>query len=146
MTTTHISSRSTYHPEPSRSRTATDMDCPTSKPTPTGARLTSSPTATDSSSIPQAEISVDLLAGVPNMIFSDTNFAMQVSLFHQIHCLQKIRDAIVQGDPKHDTRHCLNLLRQTAVRQRHDPRPPEFGARYGRARDPSRLSGVAEGV
>jgi len=38
-----------------------------------------------------------------------------VAMFHQMHCLQKIRDAIVQGDPGHHTRHCLNLLRQAVL-------------------------------
>ena len=36
-------------------------------------------------------------------------------MFHQMHCLQKIRDAIIQGDPNHHTRHCLNLLRQVVL-------------------------------
>ncbi|KAJ7780712.1 hypothetical protein DFH07DRAFT_793165 [Mycena maculata] len=38
-----------------------------------------------------------------------------IAMFHQMHCLQKIRHAIVQGDPGHHTRHCLNLLRQTVL-------------------------------
>ncbi|KAJ7143528.1 hypothetical protein C8R43DRAFT_953969 [Mycena crocata] len=38
-----------------------------------------------------------------------------VAMFHQMHCLQRIRTAIVQGDPGHHTRHCLNLLRQTVL-------------------------------
>ncbi|KAF9020771.1 hypothetical protein BDZ89DRAFT_1164078 [Hymenopellis radicata] len=38
-----------------------------------------------------------------------------IAMFHQMHCLQKIRDAIVQGDAGHHTRHCLNLLRQTVL-------------------------------
>jgi hypothetical protein len=38
-----------------------------------------------------------------------------VAMFHQLHCLQRIRDAIVQGDPGHHTRHCLNLLRQAVL-------------------------------
>ena len=38
-----------------------------------------------------------------------------VAMFHQMPCLQKIRDAIVQGDPGHHTRHCLNLLRQAVL-------------------------------
>jgi hypothetical protein len=36
-------------------------------------------------------------------------------MFHQMHCLQMIRSAIVQGDPGHHTRHCLNLLRQAIL-------------------------------
>jgi hypothetical protein len=36
-------------------------------------------------------------------------------MYHQMHCLQRIRSAIVQGDPGHHTRHCLNLLRQTVL-------------------------------
>ncbi|KAJ7022735.1 hypothetical protein C8F04DRAFT_1137192 [Mycena alexandri] len=38
-----------------------------------------------------------------------------IAMFHQMHCLQRIRTAIVQGDPGHHTRHCLNLLRQTVL-------------------------------
>jgi hypothetical protein len=38
-----------------------------------------------------------------------------VSMFHQMHCLQKIRSAIVQGDAGHHVRHCLNLLRQAVL-------------------------------
>ncbi|KIM81579.1 hypothetical protein PILCRDRAFT_8628 [Piloderma croceum F 1598] len=38
-----------------------------------------------------------------------------VAMFHQMHCLQKIREAIVQGDAGHHTRHCLNLLRQVVL-------------------------------
>ena len=32
-----------------------------------------------------------------------------------MHCLQKIREAIIQGDPGHHTQHCLNLLRQVVL-------------------------------
>ncbi|KAJ7081762.1 hypothetical protein B0H15DRAFT_952783 [Mycena belliarum] len=38
-----------------------------------------------------------------------------IAMFHQMHCLQRIRSALVQGDPGHHTRHCLNLLRQTVL-------------------------------
>ncbi|KAJ7189033.1 hypothetical protein C8R46DRAFT_1157776 [Mycena filopes] len=38
-----------------------------------------------------------------------------IAMFHQMHCLQKIRDVIVLGSPDHHTRHCLNLLRQTVL-------------------------------
>ncbi|KAJ6584054.1 hypothetical protein DFH09DRAFT_1359971 [Mycena vulgaris] len=38
-----------------------------------------------------------------------------IAMFHQMHCLQRIRTALVQGDPGHHTRHCLNLLRQTVL-------------------------------
>jgi len=38
-----------------------------------------------------------------------------IAMYHQMHCLQRIRNAIVQGDPGHHTRHCLNLLRQTVL-------------------------------
>ncbi|KAJ7851630.1 hypothetical protein B0H14DRAFT_3866257 [Mycena olivaceomarginata] len=38
-----------------------------------------------------------------------------IAMYHQMHCLQRIRNAIVQGDPSHHTRHCLNLLRQTVL-------------------------------
>ncbi|KIM73563.1 hypothetical protein PILCRDRAFT_93002 [Piloderma croceum F 1598] len=38
-----------------------------------------------------------------------------VSMFHQMHCLQRIRNAIVHGDPGYHTRHCLNLLRQAIL-------------------------------
>ncbi|KAF7299742.1 hypothetical protein HMN09_00980100 [Mycena chlorophos] len=38
-----------------------------------------------------------------------------LAMFHQMHCLQRIREALVQGDPGHHTRHCLNLLRQTVL-------------------------------
>ncbi|KAF7354388.1 hypothetical protein MVEN_01127600 [Mycena venus] len=38
-----------------------------------------------------------------------------VAMFHQMHCLQIIRSAIVQGGPDHHARHCLNLLRQTVL-------------------------------
>ncbi|KAJ7741292.1 hypothetical protein B0H16DRAFT_1565254 [Mycena metata] len=38
-----------------------------------------------------------------------------IAMFHQMHCLQRIRTAIVQGDPGHHTRPCLNLLRQTVL-------------------------------
>jgi len=36
-------------------------------------------------------------------------------MFHQMHCLQKIRSAIVQGEAGHHIRHCLNLLRQVVL-------------------------------
>jgi len=36
-------------------------------------------------------------------------------MFHQMHCLQKIREAIVQEDPGHHTQHCPNLLRQVVL-------------------------------
>ena len=36
-------------------------------------------------------------------------------MFHQMHCLQRIRNAIVHGDPGYHTRHCLNLLRQVIL-------------------------------
>jgi hypothetical protein len=36
-------------------------------------------------------------------------------MFHQMHCLQRIRSALVHGDPSHHTRHCINLLRQTVL-------------------------------
>ena len=38
-----------------------------------------------------------------------------IAMFHQMHCLQRIRDAIVQGDPGMHTQHCLNLLRQAVL-------------------------------
>ncbi|KAJ7450939.1 hypothetical protein B0H11DRAFT_1741562 [Mycena galericulata] len=38
-----------------------------------------------------------------------------VAMFHQMHCLQMIRNAIVQGDADHHARHCLNLIRQTVL-------------------------------
>ncbi|KAJ6566059.1 hypothetical protein B0H19DRAFT_1232449 [Mycena capillaripes] len=38
-----------------------------------------------------------------------------VAMFHQMHCLQVLRNAIVHGGPDHHVRHCLNLLRQTVL-------------------------------
>ncbi|KAJ7084134.1 hypothetical protein C8R44DRAFT_651621, partial [Mycena epipterygia] len=38
-----------------------------------------------------------------------------VAMFHQMHCLQVIRTAIVQGGADQHARHCLNLLRQTVL-------------------------------
>ena len=36
-------------------------------------------------------------------------------MFHQMHCLRMIRQAILQGDARHHIRHCLNLLRQAVL-------------------------------
>jgi hypothetical protein len=36
-------------------------------------------------------------------------------MFHQMHCLQRIRNVIVHRDPGYHTRHCLNLLRQAII-------------------------------
>jgi hypothetical protein len=38
-----------------------------------------------------------------------------IAMFHQMHCLQRIRDAIVQVDPGMHTPHCLNLLCQAVL-------------------------------
>ncbi|KAJ7866474.1 hypothetical protein B0H13DRAFT_2066709 [Mycena leptocephala] len=38
-----------------------------------------------------------------------------IAMFHQMHCLQQIRSAIVQAAPDHHTRHCLNLIRQAVL-------------------------------
>ncbi|KAJ7122689.1 hypothetical protein C8R43DRAFT_1032262 [Mycena crocata] len=38
-----------------------------------------------------------------------------IAMFHQMHCLQILRNTIVQGGPDHHARHCLNLLRQTVL-------------------------------
>ncbi|GBE82097.1 hypothetical protein SCP_0404760 [Sparassis crispa] len=38
-----------------------------------------------------------------------------IAMFHQMHCLQKIREAITQGDAGMHVRHCLNLLRQAIL-------------------------------
>ncbi|KAJ7248021.1 hypothetical protein C8J57DRAFT_1080495, partial [Mycena rebaudengoi] len=38
-----------------------------------------------------------------------------VAMFHQMHCLQVIRTAIMQGGADQHARHCLNLLRQTVL-------------------------------
>jgi hypothetical protein len=36
-------------------------------------------------------------------------------MFHQMHCLQMIRRAIVRGDMGHHIHHCLNFLRQVVL-------------------------------
>ena len=36
-------------------------------------------------------------------------------MFHQMHCLQMIRDSIVQANAGVHTQHCLNLLRQAVL-------------------------------
>ncbi|KAJ7196463.1 hypothetical protein GGX14DRAFT_375972, partial [Mycena pura] len=38
-----------------------------------------------------------------------------VAMFHQMHCLQIIRSAIVQGGAGEHAEHCLNLLRQVVL-------------------------------
>ncbi|KAJ7642997.1 hypothetical protein DFH06DRAFT_924809, partial [Mycena polygramma] len=39
-----------------------------------------------------------------------------VAMFHQMHCLQRLRAAIVNpGSTDHHAGHCLNLLRQTVL-------------------------------
>jgi hypothetical protein len=38
-----------------------------------------------------------------------------IAMFHQMHCLQIIRTAIVEGEADHHVGHCLNLLRQTVL-------------------------------
>ncbi|KAJ7611061.1 hypothetical protein DFH06DRAFT_1147879 [Mycena polygramma] len=38
-----------------------------------------------------------------------------VAMFHQMHCLQRIRSAIVEGGADHHAGHCLNLLRQAVL-------------------------------
>lgn len=60
----------------------------------------------------QAEHSVTCQPASPKR--SDTLLS-GIAMFHQMHCLQRIRSALVQGDPGHHTRHCLNLLRQTVL-------------------------------
>jgi hypothetical protein len=49
------------------------------------------------------------------LIVSDESFIAGVAMFHQMHCLQIVRSAIVQGGADHHTGHCLNLLRQTVL-------------------------------
>jgi hypothetical protein len=46
---------------------------------------------------------------------SDECYTAGVAMFHQMHCLQVLRNTIVHGGPDHHVRHCLNLLRQTVL-------------------------------
>ncbi|KAJ6474136.1 hypothetical protein C8R45DRAFT_835066, partial [Mycena sanguinolenta] len=38
-----------------------------------------------------------------------------VSMLHQMHCLQALRNTIVQGEVNAHTSHCLNYLRQSVL-------------------------------
>jgi hypothetical protein len=46
---------------------------------------------------------------------SDESYSTGVAMFHQMHCLQVLRNTIVQGTPDHHAQHCRNLLRQTVL-------------------------------
>ncbi|EIM84317.1 uncharacterized protein STEHIDRAFT_159001 [Stereum hirsutum FP-91666 SS1] len=38
-----------------------------------------------------------------------------LSMFHQLHCLQMIRHAILAGDAEDHVQHCLNMIRQAIL-------------------------------
>ncbi|KAI0059990.1 hypothetical protein BV25DRAFT_1871398 [Artomyces pyxidatus] len=38
-----------------------------------------------------------------------------ISMFHQLHCLNIIRSAVLKGVPVHHTTHCFHLLRQAIL-------------------------------
>lgn len=50
------------------------------------------------------------------MNFNFTGRAFSISMFHQMHCLQKIRGAVLDSRwANSHTHHCLNLLRQAIL-------------------------------
>ncbi|KAJ7888491.1 hypothetical protein B0H13DRAFT_1627060 [Mycena leptocephala] len=59
--------------------------------------------------------STDLFPGGNGFVRLGPDGCTGIAMFHQMHCLQIIRTAIVEGEADHHVGHCLNLLRQTVL-------------------------------